>query len=111
MLRVAALLREISPAFERSDVCAQLLRIRLIAHYLGAVGLDQAAASEEAARAASYHCDASDPRLRGGFWFGRKGGETLPFMNPVSTAFAMQALALWSAHRAGAWRFELAELI
>ena len=109
--RAATLLREISPRFERSDVCAQLLRVRLIAHHLGAVELDAEAAADEAARAASYQSSSNDPRLRGGFWFGKKGGEMLPFMNPVSTAFAMQALALWSEHQAGAWRFELCELI
>ena len=109
--RVGALLREISPQFERSDVCAQLLRIRLIAHHLDSVELDESAANDEAARAASYQSDSNDPRLRGGFWFGRKAGEMLPFMNPVSTAFCMQALALWSEHQAGTWRFELCQLI
>ena len=33
--RVGQLLREIAPAFERSDVNAQLLRVRLVAHHLG----------------------------------------------------------------------------
>jgi hypothetical protein len=32
-------------------------------------------------------------------------------MNPVSTAFCMQALEMWEQHRTGAWRFELRELI
>ncbi|MBZ5600700.1 MAG: hypothetical protein LAO79_00160 [Acidobacteriia bacterium] len=109
--RAAALLREISPRFERSDVCAQILRVRLIAHHQGAVELDGNAASDEADRAAAYQSASNDPRLRGGFWFGRKGGEMLPFMNPVSTAFAMQALALWNEHQSGEWRFELCELI
>lgn len=109
--RTASLLREIAPRFERSDVCAQLLRVRLIAHHAGAVELDECAAAEEASRAASYQSDSNDPRLRGGFWFGRKNGEMVPFMNPVSTAFAMQALALWEEHRTGAWRFQLHELI
>jgi hypothetical protein len=109
--RAAALLREIAPEFERSDVCAQLLRVRLIAHRLGVVPLDEAAAEEEADRAASYQSDSSDPKLAGGYWFGRKRGELLPFMNPVSTAFCMQALALWEQHRANAWRFELHQLI
>ena len=114
--RTGALLREIAPDFERSDVCAQLLRVRLIAHYLDFKPLDEDAAQEEAGRTAAYHVDASndtvgDGRLRGGFWFGRKRGEMLPFMNPVSTAFSMQALALWEQHRTGAWRFELHQLI
>jgi hypothetical protein len=109
--RVAALLREISPEFERSDVCAQLLRIRLIAQHLDIVRLDEAAAAEEADRAAIYQNNSTDPKLAGGFWFGRKGARMLPFMNPVSTAFCMQALELWREHRSGTWGFELHQLI
>jgi hypothetical protein len=109
--RVAALLREISPRFERSDVCAQLLRVRLIAHHLDAVPLDETAAAEEASRAGGYQSESPDPRLRGGFWFGRRAGEMLPFMNPVSTAFGAQALDLWRRHHAGTWTFELSQLI
>ncbi len=109
--RVAALLRDISPQFERSDVCAQLLRVRLIAHHLNAVQLDESAAREEAARAESYQSFSNDPRLLGGFWFGRRGDQILPFMNPVSTAFCLQALHLWREHQAGAWRFDLQQLI
>ncbi len=103
--RVAALLREIGPGFERSDVCAQLLRVRLIAHHLHIVPLDERAACEEADRAASYQAES------GGFWFGQKRGQMLPFLNPVSTAFCLQALALWHQHQSGTWRFELHELI
>ncbi|HUA85781.1 MAG TPA: hypothetical protein VMB85_18100 [Bryobacteraceae bacterium] len=109
--RVAALLREISPEFERSDVCAQLLRVRLIAHHQQGMPLDEAAAREEAQRTASYQSHEGDPRLRGGFWFGKKRGALLPFMNPVSTAFAAQALALWEQHSAGSWNFTLDQLI
>ena len=112
IVRAGSLLREIAPLFERSDVNAQLLRVRLIAHHLGAVPLDQAAASEEATRTASFQeTESPDPRLRGGFWFGRKGPQMLPFSNPVSTAFCLQALALWQDHQAGDWRFELPQLI
>jgi hypothetical protein len=109
--RVGKLLREISPRFERSDVCAQLLRVRLAAHHLGMVTLDEDAAAEEAARVAGYQARSDDARLDGGFWFGRKGGEFLPYMNPVSTAFSLQALALWEQHRAGKWAFEVSQLI
>jgi hypothetical protein len=112
MGRVAQLLREIQPVFERSDVNAQLLRVRLIANHLGSVPLDENAAREEAARTASFQAvDTGDPRLRGGFWFGRKGTQMLPFSNPVSTAFSVQALALWDDHQAGRWSFELPQLI
>lgn len=109
--RVAALLRAISPQFERSDVCAQLLRVRLVAHHLGTVSLNEPAAAEEADRVSKYQARSEDARLDGGFWFGRKDGEILPYMNPVSTAFSLQALALWEQHQAGKWQFELAQLI
>lgn len=109
--RVSALLREISPRFERSDVCAQLLRVRLIAHQRHAVPIDMTAAADEAGRIASYQAESSDPRLDGGFWFGRRRGEIAPYMNPVSTAFSLQALALWEQHRAETWRFDLSQLI
>src|SRR5262249_39465159 len=87
--RVAGLLREIGPEFERSDVYAQLLRVRLYADRLGAVPLDRAAAQHEASRLAGFQAE------DGGFWFGRRNGEWLPYSNPVSTAFALQALAMW----------------
>jgi hypothetical protein len=110
--RAAALHREIAPQFERSDVPAQLLRVRLIAHHLGSLPLDQTAACEEAERAAAFHIVAdADPRRRGGVWFARKGDAMLPFVNPVSAAFALQALRLWQDHLAGRWRFESHQLI
>jgi hypothetical protein len=110
--RVGQLLREIAPWFERSDVSAQLLRIRLVAHHLGVVPLDENAAQEEASRTACFQAlDSTDVRLRGGFWFGRKGQQMLPFSNPVSTAFCLQALALWDDHQSGRWSFELPQLI
>lgn len=92
--RAAALLREIAPQFERSDVYAQLLRARVYADRAGAAPLDRAAADYEAAQLQSFQ--APD----GGFYFGRKGGEWLPYLNPVSTAFAAQALAVWSGEPA-----------
>jgi hypothetical protein len=98
---VERLLREIAPDFERSDVYAQLLRIRLYADWAGAVPLDRGAAGFEVSRLAGFQSSGEDPRLDGGFCFGRKNGQCLPHMNPVSTAFALQALALWDAHRSG----------
>lgn len=110
--RTSALLTEISPRFERSDVYAQLLRVRLIAHHAGAVELDEDSAARESARLATFQeASSSDPRLCGGFWFGMKNQAMLPFSNPVSTAFAMQALALWDDHRAGRWNFSVCRLI
>ena len=94
--RVAGYLREIAPQFARSDVYAQLLRARLYGEKLAAIPLESEAAEHEAERAAMFQLDSPDPRIRGGFGFGLKIGEQMPFVNPVSTAFAVQALALWS---------------
>ena len=109
--RVARLWRETAPLFERSDVGAQLLRVRLIAHHQGAVELDSSAAAEEAARVAAFQAVSKEPRVAGGFWFGSKGGQILPYSNPVSTAFGMQALKLWADYQKGEWSFTLGELV
>lgn len=109
--RVGFLLRDIGPQFERSDVCAQLLRVRLFAHYAGAVLLDEVAACDEAQRVAMFQAESDDPRVDGSFWFGRKGATMLPFANPVSTAFCIQALTLWDDHRCGRWNTLPAQLI
>jgi hypothetical protein len=98
---VRSLLVEIAPRFERSDVCAQLLRIRLYCAALGVVPLDAQAAEDEAARIRAYQYRDRDPRLDGGFCFGRRGSEMTPFANPVSTAFAVQALEMWHHLQAG----------
>lgn len=89
--RAARHLREIAPEFERSDVYAQLLRIRCHADWAGVVPLDTAAAQFEAGKLAEFQ------RPGGGYYFGRKRDAWLPYVNPVSTAFASQALALWQA--------------
>jgi hypothetical protein len=99
--QMARLLREIAPRFERADVYAQLLRIRLYADWAGATPLDREAAQMEADKLAGFQAAASDARIDGGFYFGRQGGEWLPYVNPVSTAFALQALGLWEHCRAG----------
>jgi len=93
--RVSGYLREISPLFARSDVYAQLLRARLYGENLAAIPFDHAAAAHEAEQAAGFQLESSDVRISGGFGFGRKGAEQLPFVNPVSTAFCLQALTLW----------------
>jgi len=87
--------------FERSDVYAQLLRIRLYADWAGAAPLDRDAAQFEADRLSLFQAVDSDPRIDGGFCFGRTEDAWSPHVNPVSTAFALQALALWEASLAG----------
>jgi hypothetical protein len=97
-----ARLREIAPRFARSDVYGQLLRVRLLADQLGIVPLDQADAEEEAAAIPGFQYRDAGPALDGGFRFGRKHGEWMPFANPVSTGFCLQALDWWALRRRGA---------
>jgi hypothetical protein len=94
--RVAEYVYRIGPLFLRSDVLAQLLRVRLFADQLGVVPLDEEAALREVSLMREFQSADPDARLKGGFWFGRKQGEILPFMNPVSTAFCYQALEMWN---------------
>jgi len=90
--RLSMHLRSIAPQFERSDVYAQLLRARLHADAAGAAPLNRAAADDEARALATFQAQSEDARIGGGFIFGRKQGEAMPYINPVSTAFALQAL-------------------
>ena len=99
--RLAFYLRAIERRFVRSDVYAQLLRVRLFADRLGILKLDEAAAEHEATSLAAFQAGDGDARTAGSFWFGRKDGEFMPFANPVSTAFAVQALAMWRERRDG----------
>jgi hypothetical protein len=90
--RVEHFLRQIAPAFERCDVHAQLLRLR---HYAaGAITMNQAAETQEAAAVRGFEFDSQDLRLRGAFCFGKKNGQLMPFASPVATVFAMEALTL-----------------
>ena len=95
---MASHLDQAASRFERSDVYAQLLRIRVFAGWMGIVPLDEAAARREAAILAEFQAVSDDRRIDGGFYFGRKNGAWQPYVNPVSTAFAAQALALWQRH-------------
>ena len=60
------------------------------------MALDRDRARFEAERLAEFQSAETDPQVAGGFWFGRKGEEMLPFINPVSTGFGLQALAMWN---------------
>ena len=94
--RVAGLVRELAPGFERSDVYAQLLRVRLFADSAGVAKLDRNAAQSEVECLLEFAAVSDDPRIDGGFYFGRSAGQWEPYVSPVSTAFALQALAMWS---------------
>ena len=97
--RASKYLAEIAPAFVRSDVYAQLLRARLYGESLAGIPLDVSGAEHEATQAATFQVASADPRIDGGFWFGRRANQPLPFVNPVSTAFCLQALALWEERK------------
>jgi hypothetical protein len=109
--RVAAYLREIAPLFARSDVYAQLLRARLYGESLAKIPLDHPAAAHEAEQAAGFQLNSPDACTAGGFLFGRKGGEPLPYVNPVSTAFCVQALAQWDDRKNNAFEARRQALI
>ena len=108
--RAAGYLRDIAPVFERSDVYAQLLRARIYAKHLAGVTLDETMAAEEAEKLSQFQCGGEDARIRGGCRFGRRGSEMLPHVNPVSTAFCLQAADLWEA-RSNGLRLETHALI
>jgi hypothetical protein len=103
--RVSLYLHEIAPRFVRSDVYAQLARMRMF----GRAGLDCAAL--EVAELKKYQITGDDLRVNGGFYFGRKDGKFLPYVNPVSTAFAMQALQMWQEYQAGTLELDYRTLI
>lgn len=88
--RVQALADELASVAVRSDVIAQRLRVQLLSGL--AIDADRCAADAEKLRS----FQATDPPSHaGGFWFGTRHGRLLPFINPVSTIFAIQALTLW----------------
>lgn len=89
---ISRLLKEIT-SFERSDVYAQLLRARMY-------GAGDVPAAEAEALAA-FQAVGDDPRVNGGFFFGRRDGKMSPHVNPVSTVFALQALEMWRQHETG----------
>ncbi len=105
------LLREISPIFLRSDAYAQLLRIRLFAEAAGVLPLNRGQAREEYEQIVALQDLSGDRRCRGGYAFGTRDGQVLPFANPVSSAFCMQASNYWYERKAGAFRADWRELI
>ncbi len=109
--RVSHFIREIAPVFERSDVYAQLLRLRVLAADASAIALQRLAAEHEAAALDSFQIHSTDPRLNGGFYFGRKPAGFLPHVSPVSSGFAMQALELWRERGEAQTTFDWRDLV
>ncbi len=99
MGQVSHYLRALAPEFARSDVYAQLLRARV--YGAGVIEVDRTAAAEEAAALGTFQVASDDPRIDGGFFFGRRAGEMIPHVNPVSATFAVQALEVWRAFENG----------
>ncbi len=89
----ALYLKEIQSSFVRSDVYAQLLRARL-----RMPDMESQAAAEEAEALAQFQAASDDPRIDGGFFFGRRDGKMSPQVNPVSTVFSIQANEMWRQH-------------
>lgn len=90
---VSRFLRQIAPQFARSDVYAQLLRARI--YGAATVGINTEAAEEEFRELLAFQAESSDRRIDGGFFFGRRDGAMSPHVNPVSTVFGLQAIAMW----------------
>jgi len=109
--RVALFVREFGTRFVRSDVIAQLLRVRLLADRAGAVRLDRKLASAEAKVLASYQPHRGDRRVKGGFYFAKRKNQFELHANPVSTGFALQALTMWRQYLAGELQFSTDPLI
>ncbi len=109
--KASRLLGHLAPKFERSDVCAQLLRVQVLASQLGIAQLDSLAARASAERLAAYQLSSGGKELEGGFGFGRSVGAIMPMVNPVSTAFGAQALGMFHCYQAGGDPGPLTDLI
>ncbi len=102
--RVETLIGENAAVLQRCDAIAQLLRLRLMADYMGPVELDLSAASREAESLPGFQMRTDDRRTNGAFCFGRRKGQLIPHANPTSTIFAMQALRMWNEYQRGEMR-------
>jgi hypothetical protein len=111
LTRVEKLAAETRRALERSDVLAQLLRLRLIADYIGTVELDHSAANWEAGSLPAFQLLTDDKRTHGAFSFGRRAGKLVPHANPAATVFCLQALRMWREYQEGTLRTTWRELI
>ena len=104
ILRVENLLTEIGAEFQRCDVIAQLLRLRIFADLFGVMELSRGRADQEANAIIEYQMQSSDPKVDGGFAFAKRNGEIVPHVNPATTIFAVQALKMWEQAEEGSFR-------
>jgi len=108
---VSKYLREIGPRFARSDVYAQLLRLRLLSESAGIAVVDRLDALTEAENLAAFQQKHPDRRIDGGFYFAKKENQWQPHINPVSTGFGLQALMMWRQYLDGELEFSTNSLI
>jgi hypothetical protein len=105
LLSVENLVEEIGGQFERCDVLAQMLRLRLYADIMGVMELSRGRADQEATRIAEFQMQSpDDPKIDGGFAFARRRGELVRHLNPATTAQAVQALQMWDQAEDGGFR-------
>jgi hypothetical protein len=98
---VSRYLGEIRHVFERSDVNAQLLRVRVLAEQKAGIVVDRVRADAEVRQIAMFQLSDPQPQLDGGYAFANRAGALVPHVNPVSAAFCSQALEMWSDYRNG----------
>ena len=101
LARATAIRESLSPRFARSDVYAQLLRVRVWAETHAGLAVDGSLAEAEFNTLMSFRDFRPDPRAEGGFYFGRRDGAPMPFANPVSTAFCLQAVSMYGDWKSG----------
>ena len=101
MAKVSVFLQTLAPQFLRSDVCAQLLRVQLLADKAGVEPIDRLRGHFMLETIETFQEEHLDLRIHGGFFFARRGLQVQPHVNPVSTVFGLQAIAMWRRYVAG----------
>lgn len=95
---------------ERVDILAQSLRLAAIHIGEGRITFDQefhTKLDNLTPLILRNQAESDDPRVSGGFYFGRlSDGSVMPHVNVWVTAFAIQALSLYSAVLNGDYRFD-----
>jgi hypothetical protein len=76
----------------------------MTAEALGVCPVDREQAEIEATSLAGFQATDDDPRIDGAILFGRRNGALVPHVNPVSTAFGLQALDQWEKYQAGTFQ-------
>lgn len=101
MARTAEHIQALAPQFLRSDVCAQLLRVQLLADRAGVETIDRLRAHFMLETIETFQLEHLDLRIHGGFFFARRGPQLQAHVNPVSTVFGLQTIAMWRQYVAG----------